>query len=408
MAAMTIEGGPRFTHLFDEVLQHPSPPYALADRLTSLCRDRAVLVADSGFDIDDFVAAGHATSSPRPDVGAWRETWWTVDGTVGSRARTVWSLVTWQGDAYEVVQVVYPRKFGNDGTCHAVIGPDRARAEAFYAAVRRWNHEVRGEVLVFNQGCFRKSEPLFASIAAARFDQLVLAGSLAQQIRADCLGFLAAREAYAEAGVPWRRGALFIGPPGNGKTLCLKALVRELGVPCLYVQSFEAQYHAPQALVEAVFRRARDQAPCVLVLEDLDALLVPSARAFFLNELDGFAQNAGIITLATTNHPERLDASIVERPSRFDRKYHFELPDAATRLAYLALWNTRLRPALRFDDAGRARIAEATHGFSFAYLQELVVAATMQYVDRAAEGMLVLALEQLEVLRAQMTRGTRS
>lgn len=221
---------------------------------------------------------------------------------------------------------------------------------------------------MFSGGCVSKSDKLYAGVNAASFDQLVLEGTLKQQIRDDFTQFLAARATYEEAGVPWRRGALFVGPPGNGKTLCVKALVRELGIPCLYVQSFEAQYQQPQKMVEAVFKRARTHAPCVLVLEDIDALLVPSARSFFLNELDGFASNAGVITLATTNHPERLDPSIVERPSRFDRKYHFELPSTETREAYVRLWNERLRPPLRLSEAGRTQISELTHDFSFAYM----------------------------------------
>ncbi len=69
--------------------------------------------------------------------------------------------------------------------------------------------------------------------------------------------------------------------------------------------------------------------PCILVLEDLDSLLTPQNGSFFLNELDGFAANIGIVTLATTNHPERLQSAILEPSSRFDRKYPFGLPEQA-------------------------------------------------------------------------------
>jgi ATP-dependent 26S proteasome regulatory subunit len=62
-------------------------------------------------------------------------------------------------------------------------------------------------------------------------------------------------------------------------------------------------------------------------------------RTNFLNELDGFAANIGIVTLATTNHPERLDPAILDRPSRFDRKYPFDLPEQPERHAYIVMWN---------------------------------------------------------------------
>jgi ATP-dependent 26S proteasome regulatory subunit len=189
----------------------------------------------------------------------------------------------------------------------------------------------------------------------------------------------------------------------------VKALINTLGIPCLYIQSFDAKYSPPQQSIEAVFERARKQAPCIMVLEDIDALLVEGTRSFFLNELDGFASNAGVITLATTNHPERLDPSIVERPSRFDRKYHFELPSTATRARYVTLWNDRLQPQLRVPAAGCDQIVELTEGFSFAYVQEVFVSATMQWMSkRDPAGILPTALEQITLLREQMRRSAAS
>ena len=96
-----------------------------------------------------------------------------------------------------------------------------------------------------------------------------------------------------------------------------------------------------------MFAQARETVPCILVLEDLDSLITEHNRSFFLNELDGFAANTGVVTIASTNYPERLDAAILARPSRFDRKYHFGLPGAAERLAYMELWRAGLDDAMR-------------------------------------------------------------
>ncbi len=102
-----------------------------------------------------------------------------------------------------------------------------------------------------------------------------------------------------------------------------------------------------------VFTRAR-LAPSLVVLEDLDSMIHNQNRSFFLNELDGFRVNTGVVVLATTNHPEKLDTAILDRPSRFDRKYHFELPGEPERLAYIERWNSELQAELRVSADGCA------------------------------------------------------
>jgi len=134
-----------------------------------------------------------------------------------------------------------------------------------------------------------------------------------------------------------------------------------------------------------VFKRARMAAPCLLVFEDLDAMIDDKNRAFFLNELDGFESNKGLVVLATTNHPDRLDAAILNRPSRFDRKYHFDLPAASERSAYIAAWNKQLQPELRLSENGVGAVVQQTEDFSFAYLKELFVSATMHWMSTKPE-----------------------
>jgi hypothetical protein len=389
--------------VFDEALRHPAPSYALGAALSRAYADRALLELVIPIDVGAFASAGHCSMEMRPEAYQQIDTSWSHDDGLSRRPRMAWTSVRWRDESLDVAYLTTAGMFGPDTVRTYVLGRDRAQCEAFVDAVARWNYEVRGEILVFRDGCFQKSAKLFAAVTAASFDQLILEGTFKQQILDDFTQFLASRSAYEEHGVPWKRGALFIGPPGNGKTLCMKALIRALGIPCIYVQSFESPNALPQSSMETVFRRARATAPCLLILEDIDALLVEGTRSYFLNELDGFAVNSGVITLATTNHPERLDPSIVERPSRFDRKYHFDLPAAATRERYIASWNERLKPALRLDDSGRAQIVEKTEGFSFAYIQEVFVSAMMRWMSqREAAGMLPVALEQIELLRAQM------
>jgi AAA+ superfamily predicted ATPase len=257
---------------------------------------------------------------------------------------------------------------------------------------------------VFSGGCWQRSRELWQAIQQASFELLVLAGDLGERLRADFEEFLAARADYERWGVPWKRGALFVGHPGTGKTMCIKSLVRHLGLPVLYVQSFKSSYQPEQSCIRDVFARARRVAPCVLVLEDLDALVTAPARSFFLNELDGFAANQGIVTIGSTNHPEKLDPALVDRPSRFDRKYHFDLPAAPERRRYLEQWNGRVAPEMRLDARALDSLADATAGFSFAYLKELFAASLMRFASGRGKGTLAeVAAREAVALRAQMT-----
>jgi ATP-dependent 26S proteasome regulatory subunit len=122
-----------------------------------------------------------------------------------------------------------------------------------------------------------------------------------------------------------------------------------------------------------------------------------------LNELDGFALNRGILTLATTNHPERLDPAILDRPSRFDRKYPFEVPERPERWAYLALWNATLKPTLRLSEEGIGVIADQTEGFSFASLKELGLSSMMAWIASLEQSpMDEVMAAQVVTLREQM------
>jgi len=164
------------------------------------------------------------------------------------------------------------------------------------------------------------------------------------------------------------------------------------------VRSFDSH----EELAE-VFNRARMIPPCVVVFEDLDSIVTKENRSFFLNELDGFRSNTGVVVLATTNHPEQLDTAILERPSRFDRKYYFQLPAETERRAYIEKWNQGLQPDMRMSKAVAARLVDKTKDFSFAYLKELVVASMMQWISSSEpRSMDEILLAQAEALRGQM------
>ncbi|NEP53672.1 MAG: ATP-binding protein, partial [Moorea sp. SIO3C2] len=311
--------------------------------------------------------------------------------------------VNWQDHVLMVLQLSWPQGYFDDCQYYWILADTQVIADDFFKAVCQWNSQVREEVLVFEGGFWQKNRDLYASIKSATLENLVLAGSLKEDIHEDAQRFFESRDMYAEYNVPWKRGLLFIGPPGNGKTHMVKALINSLGHPCLYIKSFKTRQSTDTDNMRLAFNRVREAAPCIVVIEDLDALVDDENRSFFLNELDGFALNDGVLMIASTNHPERLDIAILERPSRFDRKYHFDPPEVNDRATYLRLWNQKLRAAMQLSDEHINEIAEKSDNFSYAYLKELLLAASMAWVQKRAPGtMATIMHEQLEKLRVQM------
>ena len=355
------------------------------------------------FDLDAFVRAEKCSVIEQKSVFHHTRFEWIGAGRkLKERIQNSWLNVLWKGQLLDVVLITYAEECYR-WRHHWVIADDRTVAEEFFDAVCAWGCEVRGEILVFHDGYFEKDKQLFESIKNTTFDSLVLPGSLKQQIQNDFQQFLESREVYEQYKIPWKRGAIFIGPPGNGKTHTLKALINQLGKPCLYVRSFKSDDETEQENIAEVFKRARLTTPSIVVLEDLDSMIDNKNRSFFLNELDGFQSNTGVIVLATTNHPQKLDPSILDRPSRFDRKYYFQLPSETERLAYIAKWNEELQPELRVSETAANRVVNETEGFSFAYMKELFVAAMVQWMSSGGDGSMDdVIIEQTELLRSQM------
>ena len=375
--------------------------YSLGRRLTALFPDRTVVQGtEYSFDLDGFVADGHCTAILRPEMFQHLAISFAGLGEgLHETAQNAWYEVHWQGKTLQVVLVTWAEG-GCNSSNYWLVAETESVAKEFYLCVCEW----AAEVLVFDNGMWYKAENLFKAIKNTTFANLVLPSRLKQEIQEDFAQFFASRAVYERYRLPWKRGVLLMGPPGNGKTHTVKALINWLKVPCLYVKSFKARHSTDQISIRAVFERARHTTPCILVMEDLDSLIDDRNRSFFLNELDGFAANTGILVLATTNHPERLDPALINRPSRFDRKYHFELPEEAERYAYLEAWNQAMERELQTTPAAITTTAAATEGFSFAYLKELCLSAMMRWISRPERSNMETVLaEQSALLREQMS-----
>ncbi|MBE9033639.1 AAA family ATPase [aff. Roholtiella sp. LEGE 12411] len=396
--------------LITEALSLPNSAiaYHVSQELAAIYPQKALLESsDSSFNLENYAKANLCNIQYDAYIHNQIITGWNgMDNEIYNYTENASFEVTWQENKFDVLLMSW-----QEGYCktryHWILADSKELAENFFAAVCEWNSEIRDEVLVFEDGYWDKNPDLFQSIKGANFKNLILHGTLKQDIQDDLINFFTCRETYADYGVPWKRGILLIGSPGNGKTHTIKALINQMQQPCLYVKSFKSEYATDSENIRRVFKQARQSAPCILILEDIDSLLNDENRSFFLNELDGFALNQGIVTIASTNHPERLDAAICDRPSRFDRKYHFELPEILEREAYIALWNNKLKTPMRLSDEALSQITELTDGFSFAYLKELFISSMVRWMGVMETGaMEKIMLSQVVVLREQMSSTT--
>src|SRR6266581_520978 len=200
--------------------------------------------------------------------------------------------------------------------------------------------------------------------------------------------FLRAPERFDRLGARIPRGALLVGPPGTGKTLLAKAVACEAGVPFFSMSSsefVEMFVGVGASRVRDLFAKARQAAPCVVFLDELDA--VGRKRSMrvagnderdqtlnqLLVELDGFNARQSVVVMAATNRVDILDKALL-RPGRFDRQISVSLPDRAGRQAILAI-HTRRTPL--HEEVSLERLARLTTGMSGADLANLVNEAAL-------------------------------
>jgi len=205
----------------------------------------------------------------------------------------------------------------------------------------------------------------------------------------EVVDFLKNPKRYQSLGAKIPKGVLLVGPPGTGKTLLAKAVAGEARVPFFSLSGsdfVEMFVGVGAARVRDLFKQAKGQAPCIIFIDELDAIgrqrgihvgAVNDEREQTLNqllaEMDGFEPNVGIILLAATNRPEVLDRALL-RPGRFDRQVVVDAPDLDGREAILKV-HTRGKPL--GDDVDLHSVAKATPGFSGADLANAVNEAAL-------------------------------
>ncbi|KAJ6515720.1 P-loop containing nucleoside triphosphate hydrolase protein [Mycena sanguinolenta] len=320
----------------------------------------------------------------------------------------------WDKYDYMVYVFTYPLGLGTM-TLYAILhqGPkERGRELVLNAGL--WNDSLHEEIWVFNPSIWpfwQKDHALWLSIQSADWKDVILDESFKKDLQKDVYGFFKSEPIYKDLAIPWKRGIIMHGPPGNGKTISIKVIMKTcdaLGFAPLYVKSFHS-WAGEEYAMQVAFDKARQMSPCVMVLEDLDALINDDNRSFFMNQLDGLQGNDGLLVIGTTNHFDRLDPGLSTRPSRFDRKYKFDDPTRDERVLYIKYWQDKLKDnkAIDFPDSLVDEAADQTEQFSFAYLKEafvscLVTLAGYEGDDKPSFGTTLKA--QIKTLRKQLDK----
>lgn len=192
----------------------------------------------------------------------------------------------------------------------------------------------------------------------------------------EIVDFLKNPKKYTSLGGKIPKGALLVGPPGTGKTLLAKAMAGEAQVPFFSLSGsdfVEMFVGVGASRVRDLFKQAREKAPCVIFIDEIDAIgrargrnaiMSNDERENTLNqllvEMDGFAGDAGIIILAATNRPDVLDSALL-RPGRFDRQITIDRPDLKGREA---IFKVHLQPIKISEKLDIHKLAEQTPGFA--------------------------------------------
>ncbi|MBU6248752.1 MAG: ATP-dependent zinc metalloprotease FtsH [Xanthomonadaceae bacterium] len=264
---------------------------------------------------------------------------------------------------------------------------------AWMLLAQRWSGGGRGSALSIGKS---KVKIYLEKAIDTTFDDVAGVDEAKEELR-EVIAFLRDPTGYGRLGAHVPKGVLLVGPPGTGKTLLARAVAGEAGVPFLSISGsefVELFVGVGAARVRDLFAQASEHAPCIIFIDELDALGRARGAApvsggqdekeqtlnQLLTELDGFDVHGGVVLLAATNRPEILDPALL-RAGRFDRQILVDRPDRPGRLAILRVHARKVKLAAQVS---LEEIAALTAGMTGADLANLVNEATLLATRRGA------------------------
>lgn len=242
-------------------------------------------------------------------------------------------------------------------------------------------------------------------IIRCEWDDLVLDPSVRSLLKSDFESFWEREKWFHDRRLPFRRGYLLHGPPGNGKSTAIRAMMSSRGLSAFTIRLFGPQ--TCDAALEGLFDDALTERPAMVLFEDLDRAFPRTGESRcgvslqgLLNCLDGVATGEGLVVVATANDPAALDPAILRRPGRFDRVVRFPNPDPQLRERYF------LHMKLHIEANHLAEAVADSGGFSFAQLREATILAAQFAFERKDDVRPADLLRGIRVLRETTNRGS--
>ncbi|KAI4148476.1 MAG: hypothetical protein LQ341_001567 [Variospora aurantia] len=327
----------------------------------------------------------------------------------------------WKGDQYILYAANYQETMEEQVDNHYILRPQNdagtvgdpsTTIDKLITAAALHGNRIDDEIWVYDQGYWRKNHKLWKNVQACEWDQVILDDEMKGNLVTDVEGFFDRKDDYMSFGVPWKRGIILHGLPGNGKTVSIKSLMRSLSarsppVPTLYVKSLgRAGDHDD---IREIFDKARETAPCLVVFEDIDSLVS-----------DKWID----LTLGFPNAQVDLIASIIFLCQHYRNEFATAIIGGLRCIHFIVELLIKIRrsklaknTSLELHPKTSSEIAKITEGFSFAYLQEALVTALLELVhkeragspDNAGPGQILQAIKkQVTTLRKEMRSSRKS
>jgi len=246
------------------------------------------------------------------------------------------------------------------------------------------NNKLKGEMFALSGEFLTKTEDKFDDVV---LDEVVKKSviSTSNQINNKGLDFAS-------------RGMIFIGPPGTGKTKTCRIVMNETKSTFIWISSKDMQSYGAVNCITLAYKLARQIAPTIILFEDIDNWIKEFTIDALKTELDGLKSNKAVLTILTSNNPENLPDTLIDRPGRFHEVLEFALPNKSIRSEMLIKWIGSGMENV--DDSNFNRIVDKTDGMSGAHIKELVEFAQIM-VEEESLSIDVALIKSLEKLRKQ-------